>query len=69
MAGGDQNAWARGQLKVFFVTDRFGSFAEISERRTHVRFDPESRHPRASRTCLLSADSVAKVVLQEIQNF
>jgi hypothetical protein len=56
MAGGDQKAWARGQLKVFFVTDRFGSFAEISERRTHVCFDPESRHPRATRTCLLRAN-------------
>jgi hypothetical protein len=42
MAGGDQKAWARGQLKVFFVTGRFGSFAEISERRTHVRFDPDT---------------------------
>jgi hypothetical protein len=43
MAGGDQKAWSRGQLKVVFVTDRFGSFAKISERRTHVRFDPQPK--------------------------
>jgi len=29
MAGGDQKARARGQLKVFFDTDRFGSKAGI----------------------------------------
>jgi len=52
MAGGDQKARARGQLKVFFGTDRFGSKpgpsgmsglppgADIAWAPPHVRFVP-----------------------------